>query len=187
MNLRLAHACALLFTLLTQACSSHGAQGSLCLDAERVTREAMALMAATARDESTKLRGLVRDGWQTPYDDLTIIRSVRVDGCRAQGESAEVVVLFDVVGRLVAAGQGDRVAFETAPRLERREVRAVAVDGVTKLDDVSWLEPHVRAEYAISILEEIANGQPRFKPKSLVLIDELRRVGGRDSKALPDR
>ena len=138
----------------------------------------MGLMAATARDESTKLRSLVRDGWQTPYDDLTISRSFDVGECRTEGESARLVVTFDVIGRLVAAGQGDRVAFEPGTRPERRELNLVNVETDVKIDDIRSLEPHVDPEYAIRILTEVANGEPALKEKCLALISEIRRAAG---------
>jgi hypothetical protein len=82
------------------------------------------------------------------------------------------------VGRLVAAGQAEGVAFEAGSRLERRELRLVAVDGALKIDDISTLEPHVDPDYAIRILTEIANSEPQAKAKALDLIAELRRVAG---------
>jgi len=173
MNVRLKAGCLILCALVLQRCKSAGASALACADAEQVTRETMTIMAATARDDSTKLRGLVRNGWQTPYKDLTIIRTLQLDGCRMQGDTAQVTVTFDVVGRLVAAGHGARVSFERAPQKERREFKASSIDGTTKLEDITALEPHVNADYAIAILNEIAHGEPQFEARTRALIEEI--------------
>ena len=164
--------------LLVQACGTAPAAAPNCVEARRVAGEAVALMMATARDESTKLQQLVREGWQSPHEDLTIIRGVEVGECQAEGQYATVVVLFDVLGRLVAAGRSDSVAFEASPSAERRELRLVDVGGVVKVDDISTLEPQVEPEYAIRILTELANSDPSAREKCLALIAELRRIAG---------
>jgi hypothetical protein len=173
MNRHLEVGCLILSAFVVSWYSSAAASESTCAEGEQITRKAMTLMAATARDESTKLRGLVRNGWQTPYDDLTIIRSFQLDGCRMQANVAQVTVTFDVVGRLVAAGHGSRVSFERVPHKERRVFKASSVDGTTKVEDIGALEPHVNADYAITILNEIAHGEPQFEPKTRALIEEI--------------
>jgi hypothetical protein len=146
-----------------------------CTEAKRVAREAMVLMADTARDESTKLRHWVRDGWDSPFDDLTIIRSVQIGSCAASGDAAEVEVEFAVLGRLLAAGQEHQVRFEPGTAQERRLLRVVAAgQGAWKLDDITHLEPHVTPHYAIRVLSEMANGDRLVAARIQTVIGQLR-------------
>lgn len=145
-----------------------------CTEAQRVTREAMSLMADTARDESTQLRKWVRDGWDAPFDDLTLIRSVEIGKCVVSGQAAEVDVEFAVLGRLRAAGDEAQVRFEPGVSQERRVVRVVNLEGAWKITDIGDLEPHVRPQYAIGVLSEMANGDAASGVRSQAIISELR-------------
>lgn len=136
----------------------------------------MSLMKTTARDESTKLRQFVREGWQTPQESLTIIRDLEIENCEATGEDATVAVRFDVLGRLVAPGRIDRVAFEPISNSKRRNFRLIDVDGVLKLDDISSLESHVEAGYAIRILMELVESEPTGSERAREVMTELRGV-----------
>jgi hypothetical protein len=166
-----------------QACSTARAAAPSCADATRVAREAFAVMADTARDESTRLQRLVRRGWDTSYDDLTISRSFAVADCRPAGDAVTVTVTFDVVGRLVAAGQEERVTFQPGARTERRELKVVAEGADVKLDDIGPIEPHVTADYAVRILTELGNGAPTMKARFDGLIGDIRRAVSQPSAA----
>lgn len=162
--------------ILLATCEIACAATSDCIKAKRISNEAISLMAHTARDESTKLRKLVQDGWQTPYDDLTIIKSFKITECQNSGEHIKIVVIFDVLGRLINAGNPDLVMFKVAPHQERHELHMVNIGGVLKIGDIQSLEPHVMPEYAIQILTEIANNEPSFKTKILSIINELQQI-----------
>jgi len=131
-----------------------------CPHARQVVTQALNLMQHSARDESTQLRVYVRDGWQTPFANLTIIRSFDVNECQTSGVSARVSVDFDVAGRLVGVTGNEALNFIPDSQLEKIELEVVDVDGVARIADLSHLEPHVGARYANQILTEVANAQP---------------------------
>jgi hypothetical protein len=136
-------------------------------------------MVTTARDESTRLRTLVRDGWQVPDQHLTVVQAYKIGECHVgDASSTRVTVNFEVLGRLVHAGSAGRVAFQAGARRADRELDIVSIDGVAKVEDLRSLESHVEPAYAIRMLTELAQSEPAAKAKCDAIIARLRHLTG---------
>lgn len=131
-----------------------------CRDAQRVVKDMMTLMSATARDEGPQLQALVSNGWQAPDEQLIVIRGFSVGPCRSSGSATQVLVDLKILGRLKGSGSADQVVYQAQPRTTQQALTVAYDGGIPKVSDITSFESHVLPDYALRILDEYSFGEP---------------------------